>query len=372
MMKLTFSGGEFVCNEGGLNYEAVLEDFNTAGVIRILTYNISKNEKDDKVIDLLKDMPDSVDIQIITNIPSRFPQYYNSKAGDAMRAAFKNNCDVYLRKLNPENFQAPIFSAFNFKNHAKIIGTENIVYIGSANYSNESKYNIETGILIRDKKFISSLYNEFFEKIKDGSIPYFDDDFNTLRLFVVSMETKFKIHYQNLMEKLFYTQQNTDKIGIMNTQTYLTRDELYEMEADIDELIGLDGVIEDTYSEDDEYNDVVDVLVDLYNELNLDWMIQFTMEDSDFCNYVKFDIDEMTNQCLEEYSAEAYDEYLEEYVSRAIDDAQDIWEGMKDDLESEAISFLDEIKKIVSTLEVMHEKLVEIATKRISRGIDNT
>lgn len=73
-MKLSFSGGEFVCNENGLNYEAVLEDFNTAGVIRILTYNISKSEKDDKVIDLLKDMSDSVDIQIITNIPSRFSQ----------------------------------------------------------------------------------------------------------------------------------------------------------------------------------------------------------------------------------------------------------------------------------------------------------
>ena len=371
-MKITFNGGEFVCNENGLNYEEVLEDFKTAGLIRILTYNISKNEKDDKVIDLIRDMSDTVDIQIITNIPSRFSQYYNSKAGNTMRAAFKNNCDIYLRKLNPENFQAPVFSAFNFKNHAKIIGTENIVYIGSANYSNESKYNIETGILIRDKKFISSLYDEFFEKIKDDSIPYFDDGFNTLRLFVVSMETKFKIHYQKLMDKLFYIQQNTDVIRLMNTQTYLSREELYEIEADIDELIGLDGVIEDTYSDDDEYNSVVDALVDLYNKLNLDWMIQFSMEDSDLCNYVKFDIDEMTNQCLEEYSAEAYDEYLEEYVSRAIEDAQDIWEGMKDDLESEAIMFLDEIKKIVSTLEVMHEKLVEIASSRISAGIDNT
>lgn len=372
MMKLTFNGGEFVCNENGLNYETVLEDFKAAKMIRILTYNISKNIKDDKLIELLENIHDTVDIEIITNIPSRFPQYYNSKAGDAMRAAFKNNCDIYLKKLDPENFQAPIFSAFNFKNHAKIIGTENIVYIGSANYSNESNYNIETGIIIRDKEFIKSLYVEFFEYIKGNSIPYFDDDFNTLRLFVVSMETKFKIHYQKLMDSLFYIQQSTNNIRLRNTQTYLSREDLYELEADIDELIGLDIVIEDTYSDDDEYNDVVDLLVQLYNKLSIDSMIQFSMEDSDLCNYIRFDINEMTNDCLEKYSAEAYDEYLEEYVSRATEDAQDIWEGMKDELEPEAVEFLEEIKKIVDTLEVMHEKLVEVATSRISPEIDNT
>lgn len=372
MMKLKFNGGEFVCNENGLNYETVLEDFETAKLIRIITYNISKKTRDDKLIELIQKLPDSVDIQIITNIPSRFPQYYNSKAGDAMRATFKNNCDIYLKKLNPENFQAPIFTAFNFKNHAKIIGTENIVYIGSANYSDESRYNIESGIIIRDKEFISSLYDEFFETVKGDSIPYFDDDFNTLRLFVVSMETKFKIHYQKLKDNLFYTQQNIGKVRLRDTQVFLSREELFDIEADIDELIGLNRVLEETYSDDDEYNDVVDLLVTLYNNLKLDWMIEFSTEDSDLCNYVKFDIDAMTSECLEVYYAEAYDEYLEEYIRKATEDAQDIWDGMRDELEHEALMFLAEIQKIVNALEVMHDKLVEVATLRISQGIDNS
>lgn len=38
--------------------------------------------------------------------------------------------------------------------YAKIVGTENIVYIGSANFSNESKNNIESGLIIEDKEFI--------------------------------------------------------------------------------------------------------------------------------------------------------------------------------------------------------------------------
>lgn len=44
---------------------------------------------------------------------------------------------------------------FNVHNYAKIIGTEDIVHIGSANFSNESADNIEMGILIEDRDFIS-------------------------------------------------------------------------------------------------------------------------------------------------------------------------------------------------------------------------
>ena len=47
----------------------------------------------------------------------------------------------------------------------KLIGTENIVYIGSANYSNESANNIESGVLIEDKEFIQRLYLEFFDVV---------------------------------------------------------------------------------------------------------------------------------------------------------------------------------------------------------------
>lgn len=149
-MRLDFEKGEFVYNENGLNYQEVLDDFAKASKIRIITYNISKKEKGGELISLLKELPEETDVQIITNIPSRFDTYYGSKAGEAMRAAFKKNCDIYMKKLNPVNFTPTVITAFNFCNHAKIIGTENIVYIGSANYSDESKYNIETGILIRD------------------------------------------------------------------------------------------------------------------------------------------------------------------------------------------------------------------------------
>lgn len=111
------------------------------------------------------------DVQLITNVPSRMGKYYDTKAGDNMRSAARQNINIYISKLNPDNFPGQFTPYFNIYNHAKLIGTENIVYIGSANYSNESANNIETGVLIEDKEFIMKLYAEFFDKVRKDSPP---------------------------------------------------------------------------------------------------------------------------------------------------------------------------------------------------------
>ena len=46
-MELSFNGGRFVAFEGELNYKEVLDDFPTAKLIRILTYNISGIKRTD-------------------------------------------------------------------------------------------------------------------------------------------------------------------------------------------------------------------------------------------------------------------------------------------------------------------------------------
>lgn len=114
----------------------------------------------------IKKLGEDVDVQIITNIPSRFETYYSSAAGEAMRSRAKHNIEVYLKKLNPESFPTAFSISFNFFNHAKIIGTENIVYIGSANFSNESKQNIETGVIIEDSAFVPDYMMNFLNILK--------------------------------------------------------------------------------------------------------------------------------------------------------------------------------------------------------------
>ncbi len=172
-------------------------------------------------------------------------RYYNSDAGNHMRMTERRNINVYVSKLNPENFQngfVPFFNVHNhakiigtedivyigsanfsnesannietgviiedkvfiqklyseFFDHAKIIGTEDIVYIGSANFSNESANNIETGVIIEDKVFIQKLYSEFFDTVKNESLSYYDESFSAFSLFVLSLYAKFEHHYNKI------------------------------------------------------------------------------------------------------------------------------------------------------------------------------
>lgn len=131
---------------------------------------------------------------------------------------------------------------FNFFNHAKIIGTENIVYIGSANFSNESKQNIETGVIIEDSAFIARLYDEFFEYIKGNSTPYFDDDFNLLRLLTLNLIAKFTVHRAKLSDTLFQrTAYGTYYLPDSPDNVYFSGEDLAELDIFIR---GIDSIIE--------------------------------------------------------------------------------------------------------------------------------
>lgn len=66
-MELSFNGGRFVSLDGDLNYREVIDDFPTAKTIRIITYNISKSQRYDELLDTLKNT--NADVQLITNVP---------------------------------------------------------------------------------------------------------------------------------------------------------------------------------------------------------------------------------------------------------------------------------------------------------------
>lgn len=257
---------------------------------------------------LIQQLPNETDIKIITNIPSRFESYYNSRAGEYLREKAKVNIEVYLKKLNPALFNAKVIPYFNFNNHAKIIGTENIVYIGSANFSNESQNNIEIGIIIKDKAFIHRLYTEFFESVKENSTPYFDDDFNVLRLLVISLLSKFRVHYHALTETLFFRHRETKKWVFVGGETRYSNNELSELVLDLHGLNELDVRAENTYAEyDSEYNAKIEEIISLYDSISIQWLIEISSTDDCLYNLVNFDFSEVYNDCLEKYSMEAYD-----------------------------------------------------------------
>lgn len=63
-----------------------------------------------------------------------------------------------------------------FSNHAKIIMTDNIAYVGSSNFSEESADNFESGFISRDVDFIKFLQEEVFPWIIDSSSEYKTDE----------------------------------------------------------------------------------------------------------------------------------------------------------------------------------------------------
>lgn len=88
---------------------------------------------------------------------------------------------------------------------------------------------------------------------------------------------------------------------------------------------------------------------------------------------LSFDEEKVVNEILQgDYSAEAYDEQLEEYVERSMQDADELYEELRDAFSEEAESFLFAFKRIVETLEMAIEFVNKWGSEKINPQIDNT
>lgn len=172
------SDAKFIYSKGELGYQEVLDDFKNAEEIIVVTYNIS--EKQSILIRKLADASSETKISIFTNIPSRWDTYYK----DTYRNAARKKIDIYLTKLNPDSIGDKVNVFFNFDNHGKIIMTNNVMYVGSANYSEGSKNNIEFGIISQDPNYITFVKEEITKELEKASTPYFEYDYLPLLLEV--------------------------------------------------------------------------------------------------------------------------------------------------------------------------------------------
>ena len=60
--------------------------------------------------------------------------------------------------------------------------TDNIVYIGSANYSEESAKNVEFGFISQDKSLIDYINSFILPDIRSTAVPYYEYDYTSLLL----------------------------------------------------------------------------------------------------------------------------------------------------------------------------------------------
>lgn len=371
-MHIDFNSGRFVSGQGELNYQPVLDNFPKAKIIRIITFNISKNQRQDALLNALK-KASAADVQFITNIPSRMKEYFNTDAGRNMRNSARQNIQAYITKLNPDNYEGSFVPYFNPHNHAKLVGTENIVYIGSANYSNESAENIESGVLIEDKVFIQRLYTEFFDMVKDDSLSYYDESFSAFRLFIMSLYAKFQHHYHKMLTDL-YTDYERTKMMVADS-VMLDISDLDDLFRDLDELSGVPGAADDTYDEmNEDYNSALEELKARFEEIDTDWLMETISEDGTLYCLVDYDYDAVTTRIWEEdYSADAFSEELvDPYMEKVVQDAAEIYESLHDAFQEEADLFLEQIEKILSALQFALDFTEQWKADKINPEIDNT
>lgn len=370
-MQLEFRGGTFISGKGELNYQAVLDDFPKAKIIRIITFNISRNQRYDALLEALSSS--KADIQFITNVPSRVDEYYNTPAGQRMRDTARRNIQTYISKLNPEHFSKTFEPFFNPNNHAKLVGTENIVYIGSANYSNESANNIESGVLIKDRDFIRKLYEDFFDTVKEESISYYDESFSAFRLFILALNTKFQYHHRKMLSELFTDYQKT-KMTVADS-VLLDISDLDDLYCDLVALSSFSSNAEETYDDtNQEYNSALDKLKAQFEEIDIGFLTDTLSEGGNLYRLVAYDYQSICDDIWQKkYSSEAFSEELvDHYMQKAVDEATEIYSALHDSFQEDADIFIAELEKILSVLQRALSFTEKWKPAKINPEIDNT
>lgn len=116
-------------------YKRVIDDFQNSEFIGIMTFNISPRDNSYLLSNLKNACLQGTNATVITNIPKRYPSYFGRKYALAAKDAIA----IYMKQLNPQNYGMRLNPFFTFSNHAKVVMTDNIVYWGSGNFSDESQ-----------------------------------------------------------------------------------------------------------------------------------------------------------------------------------------------------------------------------------------
>jgi hypothetical protein len=165
--KFPFDSGQLVVTKDGCAYQDVLDSFPEAKSISVVTFNISWWRDD--VLDKLKQS--NASLRVISNIPGRRKDVEDL----GKRRLGKLSIRRYWKRLSPRSLgiRAEVF--FCFENHAKIIMTDKIAYVGSANFSDESSGNWEAGVIIRDVAALAKLVKEI-DLIQATSIRFYGEE----------------------------------------------------------------------------------------------------------------------------------------------------------------------------------------------------
>lgn len=366
----TISDSKFVFSKNELGYQEVIDEMPSAKEITIITYNIS--DKQDYLINCLKNTSDDCEINIITNIPTRWEYYY----ANSYRERARQKINFYMSKLDPQKFGNNVEVLFNFSNHGKIIMTDKIVYIGSENFSEESEKNTEFGIISKDVNFIGYLKNVIFEDVKSDSATYYEYNYTSL-LFEATMIISAIFNAKNcLYEEIYFLHDDidgewyyyNDTEATLSPRTLDNVKNIIETSCKIasDIYDAIDNVTDSDEDITSQANDMYERLKDISNKIeelitsdNIYDLSIFTTE-----NFID-------SQLQTEYAMEAYEENLDHCIelasNTALGELSDLAQSAREDLD-QLLTNIDEFKSLYSEFIEFFKKY----HKKINPIIDNT
>lgn len=373
LISYKLADAEFVAGENELCFKKVLDTFENAAYINILTYNISSNS--DTLLDRIKQVGNKdVPINIITNIPSRWPFY----RGDSSIKAARRNIAIYERKLDPKHIGSFAQIFFKFNNHGKIVMTDKAVYWGSANYSDESKKNYECGTISTDKKFIRFLNEEVFMPLISKATSYYSLEYNECLMALYSALSLIHNIHQEIVDASFDEwadyDTNFEPVKVFNKfDNYLSNEMLDRYLGSLEELEEIVQNLEYNLIENEkEYDEKK--LCDLILKYE-DYMKRQIKKIQHQCKKIEplteFDEEDYVNNLLsEEFYSEAYDENLDYYAQKSFDMGREMKQELIDNAEGS-------IKSLLSLLDEFENKMISFIDQvmvlaKANEMIDNT
>lgn len=375
---ISISDSRAVFGKNEYTYQCVLDDFNNTEFIGVMTFNISP-KADSCLLKALKDAcMNGANAVIITNIPKRFPSYWKPEYA----IAAKDMIDLYKRQLNPLDYGMRLSPHFTFHNHAKIVMTDNIIYWGSSNFSDESSGNLECGTISTDKELIKFLKGSLFPEVQSKSVPYYKYNFAVAIANLQSLIPACKAARQSLFDAAFEPwadyDTNFEEVWIYRTTdsgvtTRFLR-EFIEFFSQFDDALNVIDDIIDEYWELDELPDQVVMLKSLFEEYKYTYdSFNDTISSlfNDLEPMAQYNVsDEACKKIINDYGMEAYDEKLDYYAEKAMNEAAAEYGELIETSEQTVRNALESLDSIIQYFEQLNTSLHQLL--EINSKIDNT
>ncbi|MFD1032921.1 phospholipase D-like domain-containing protein [Metaplanococcus flavidus] len=354
---------KMVWSKEDIAYQEVLDEFENADYILVVTFNVS--EKQEQLIKYLEKVNEETPIQIFTNIPQRYERYYN----DLVRKQAKKKINAYIKRLNPENFGKISETYFCFDNHAKIIMTDKIAYIGSANYSDESKKNYEAGVISTDVELIEFVKTEIVSDLISSSESYYSGD----TLYYIVTLAMLTSRLVDAEERIYYSCFSTfEHAGREYGDYYDTaNNSLSIIELDYLEnvILDLQDLLKELIDKLSDSNILTEEMQEEISELDFDNIRNFYSNDTNIWNLASFDITDFAMDYIQEHSLEADTENLARIADIGSQQGFEYGEELAQIAQEDVLYILDSLKIFKDKL---NEIIEEIPRGKLNKEIDNT